>query len=135
MDETELGDGHRGDVVVVDAFNSGFDAAREFGIQTEGALPGLGHLEVLVHDSGGLRSWQVASAKQVAVAVDDFGRAGVEGDLSFTVAVDVLVLQAVGVTHGGDDPNERQTTGVEASTATEDEATVAKNVVVEAQTG
>ena len=133
--ESEFGDGHGGDVLVVDAFNSGFHAARKFGIEGQTALPSLGHFEVFVHEGGRLRSRQVTSLQEARVVVDDFGRAGEELDLLFLVAVDVLALQAVGVTHGGNDPHERQTASVEARTATEDILTVASEVPVEAQTG
>ena len=135
LHEAELGDGHGSDVLVVDTFNSGFDVARKRGIECQAALPCLGHTEVFIHKSGGLRSRQVASSQQGSVVVDDFGRAGVELDLGFFVAVDVLALQTVGVTHGRDNPYERQTTCVEARTTTEDVLTFASEIPVEALAG
>ena len=118
-DDTELGDSHGGDVLVVDAFNSGFDAARNLGVEGQAALPSLRHVEVLVHDGGRLRSGQIGGQVHVGI---------------FSIGVDVLILHAVGVTHGGDDPHERQTASVEARTAADDVLTFASEVPIEAQT-
>ena len=61
LNNAEFGDGNRGDVLVVDAFSSEFDVARDGDVEGQAALPTLRHTEVLVHDGGRLRSRQVAS--------------------------------------------------------------------------
>ena len=137
--EAESSGSNSGDVLVVDAFQSGFHAAGKFSIEAQRALPGLRHLQVLVHDGGRRRSSQVSGqilgAKQCSMVGDDLVQIGVEMNVGvFGGRIDVLILHAVGVTHSRDDPHERNTAGVEAGTTTDDILTFASEVPVEAQT-
>ena len=139
-DESESGGTNSGDVLVVDAFEGGFHAARKFSIEAQGALPSLRHFQVLVHDGSSCRGSQVGGqvlgAKQRGVVGDDVVHVSVEVDVGILgIGVDVLILHAVGVTHGRNNPHERNTAGVEARTTTEDVLTIAGEVPVEAQTG
>ena len=137
--DAEFGYSHRVEIPVVDTLDIEVDVARQFEVQSQRALPGRGHFELFVQN-GRLRvGCQVLLLETFGVYVfQHVADLGVERRHVIACFVSVkcqTVLNAVAVSGNRYEPYERQATGEDARTSSEDVLALAGHVPVEAYAG